>query len=550
MSNKSKMRLVRTKLGASIALACAAVSGGAQAASFDTGNPDVELRWDNTIRYNGIFRAEKVNPAFFGSAAFDETEGRFKRGDMVSNRVDLLSEMDMVYKGKYGFRVSGAAWADGAYNGHSVRNPALVNSGNYVNDTYNSYAKRYIVGPSGEILDAFVFGTFDLGGTSLSVKAGQHNVYWGESLFSVGNSIAYSQSAIDTIKAATSPGVEAKETFLPRKQISAQAQLNDEVSVAGQYAFSWEPFRLVPGGTYFAGSDATRADFAAPGLRNGPDLRPDQRGDFGVNLRWSPAWLDGTTGFYYRKFDEKLPWAFIQLGANRSLRFNFARGTELYGWSLSKTLGTVSVGSEISYRKNSALNSITPAVNPANGVAATYAEAEGARGNTLHALVNGVYLLPKTALWAGGSLTGELNYSRLLSVTKNANRFNGEGYACPAGRDKSDGCLTKDAFGANISFAPTWPQAFAGWDLTMPTSLAYQIKGNGPALGGGNEGTLAWSVGLTGLLYSKYEFTLKYADVHVQYKTNPATGLVTTTNGSNAVQDSHGWLGFTFKTTF
>lgn len=552
-------KLVPTRIAVLVAVTCATIGSHANADTIDTGNPDIEMRWDNTIRYNGGWRVQGRNPAFYNNPGYDETEGRFKRGDMVTNRVDLLSELDFTYQGKFGFRLSGAAWADGAYGDNSLTNPALTAASNYRNAQYNDYTKRYIVGPSGEILDAFVFGGFNLGDTTVNVKLGQHNVYWGESLFSVGNSIAYSQGPIDTIKAATSPGVEAKETFLPQKQISAQAQLSNDFSVAANYAFEWNPYRLVPGGTYFGTGDATRSDFAATTpitIPNGSDIRPRNRGDLGVSLRWNPEWLGGTAGFYYRKFDEKLPWGVTQLrglpvapfALPTSIRLAFARDTELYGLSLSKNLSSLSVGAEVSYRKNTALNS-TISVLPANGVEPTYAESEGARGNTFHAVANAIYLLPETPLWRGGSLNAELNYSRLLSVKSNANRFNAIGYACPAGRGVNEGCSTKDAWGMNVSFTPSWPQAFPGWDITMPTTLAYQIDGNGVALGGGNEGAVTWSIGIAGTLYSRYDFALRYVDAHGRYATN-AAGVATTTNGTNAVQNDHGWLSFTFKTTF
>ena len=560
MNTTTDRRFKRTTLATAAALALG-LGSGAQAEPISTGNPDLEMRWDNTVRYNVGVRMEGINPVFSNLPGFDETEGRFKKHDLVTNRVDLLSEVDLVYKGKFGARVSAAAWADGAYGKHSRRNPALPVAGAYINDTYNGYAKRYSVGPSGEILDAFLFGTFDLDGIGLSVKAGQHNVYWGESLYSATNSIAYSQSGIDTLKSATSPGSEAKELFLPRKQISGTMQLNDQLSFGAQYALSWKPFRLVPGGTFFAGSDGARSDFASnsPGfnLPNGPDLVPDSgRGDLGLMVRWSPSWLGGTAAFVYRKFDEKLPWAFTQLRrgatvAPTAVRLNFARDTELYGISLSQTIKTVSVGAEISYRKNTALNSVSGfTVLPADNANPTYAEAEGARGDTLHALVNGVYLLPDIGLWMGGTLQGEVNYSRLLDVNSNPGRFFGEGYGCPANLDKTDGCSTKSAVGMNVAFNPQWPQAIAGWDITAPVTLAYQLKGNGAALGGGNEDAMAWSVGLVGLRYSRYEFTVKYADVKTRYKTNPANGLFSTANGGNAVQNDHGTLFMTFKTTF
>src|SRR5690606_5777840 len=114
-----------------------------------------------------------------------------------------------------------------------------------------------------------------------------------------------------------------------------------------------------------------------------------------------------------------------------AIRLNYARDTELYGFSLTKNLATVSLGGELSYRKNTALNSVSGysvlaggAAGPvsalgASGIEATYDEAEGARGNTWHALLNGIYLLPRTALWTGGSLQAELTYSRLDKITEN-----------------------------------------------------------------------------------------------------------------------------------
>src|SRR5439155_21943346 len=41
------------------ALAALATAGGSNAMTFDTGNPDLSVRWDNTIRYNFSMRAER-----------------------------------------------------------------------------------------------------------------------------------------------------------------------------------------------------------------------------------------------------------------------------------------------------------------------------------------------------------------------------------------------------------------------------------------------------------------------------------------------------------
>ncbi len=568
------VNLVRkNRLSSAIALILASSSTAVHAAAIDVGNTDFNVRWDNTVRYNAGWRMEKENDTFSRSQAYDDTEHKFQRGDMVTNRLDLISELDVVYKNAYGFRVSGAAWYDHAYQDSAEPNTDIAgSSGNFYNNHYNSYTTRYISGPSGEILDAFVFGNFNLGSMSANVKVGQHNVYWGESLYSIGNSIAYSQGPVDTIKSATSPGAEAKELFLPLKQISTTIQLTDELALSAQYLLDWEPFRLVPGGTYFAGSDGARSDLgntAAGGLEvsNGDDLEPDdKKGDFGVSLRWSPWWLEGTAGVYYRKFDEKLPWSFQQLAPSgfpppfpaalpTDIRLAYARDTELYGVSFSKNIGTVSIGSEVSFRKNTALNSAAGyAVLGANSANPTYSEAEGARGDTWHALVNAIYLLPRTFLWEGGTLQGEITYNHLDKITENEGRYNGLGYGCvgpnAANPVWKDSCADDHSLGAQIGFTPEWPQLFPGWDVSMPVTLAYGIDGNSPTPGGTNEDAYNYSIGIAGKLRNTHTLTLRWVDSHAEYKTTN-TGLAASqyTNGS-AVQNDHGWISFSYKATF
>ena len=227
--------------------------------------------------------------------------------------------------------------------------------------------------------------------------------------------------------------------------------------------------------------------------------------------------------------------------------------------SVQTAVGPVSVGGELIYRKNTALNSNTAFVS-SNGSVLDFAGTEGARGNTAHVVVNGVYLLPRTALWESGVLIGELVYSRLLKVTKNADVYKGVGYmGCNAATaastsgaktvgDKSDGCATKDVLLMQVSFTPQWLQAFPGVDLSAPMSLGYGLHGNGATLGGGNEKAASWSIGLEADVRQKYKFGIKWSDQRASYNTGP-TGMVTTVNG-NAVQSDHGWLSMTFKTSF
>ncbi len=590
-----------TRLSLCVVTALAAIgSAPAWAFEFDTGNPDTKLRWDNTVRYNSAWRMEAINPAFANAYGYDESETRFKKNDMIMNRLDLLSELDYTFHNNYGFRVSAAIWSENGYPGTThigdsvpAAQRAFTSYGAGPISPYSAYTKRYVTGSSGEFLDAFVYSTFEIGSTELSLKLGQHNIYWGESVFNPNDSVAAGQGPSDGIKALTSPGIEAKETSLPINQLSGRWTLSPEVALIGQYLLDWKPTRITPGGTYFAAADGAGNSWAAgspvctaanttctPYL--GPITPGRNGGDFGLAVRWSPFWLNGNAGFYYRKYDEKVPWSVTQLSkAGAGSRYNFARDTELVGVSLNKVLGPVSAGFELSYRKNTALNS-SPGFFSTNTGSGTlkdalaaraptlndvpsYEQAEGARGNTYHFIANGTWLAPATPLWDAATVLGEIAYQRLDKVTKNPALFYavGTGYACgtgglKAGLDATDGCATKDSWTMNLLFSPGWAQVMPGLDLSMPMTMSYGLKGNSPALSGAYEHGYKWAIGLTATYHSVYEFGVQLADQHQDYKTGasttttgvPGTQIFTTGQGTSPEQNNHRWLNVRFKTSF
>src|SRR3546814_6339910 len=168
-----------------LALAALVLSGNALAMGIDVGNKDVSLRWDNTVRYNRGRRVDERNSKIGNDAIADEGTYSFDQGDIVTNRLDLLSEMDFVYAGRYGVRASGAAWYDDAYsNGRSHSNPnvPLSQIPSYTGNEYSHHVKRYYRGPSAELLDAFAFGKFIVGVVPVSAKPGRFPEYWGDSL--------------------------------------------------------------------------------------------------------------------------------------------------------------------------------------------------------------------------------------------------------------------------------------------------------------------------------------------------------------------------------
>ncbi|MES2153392.1 MAG: DUF1302 domain-containing protein [Pseudomonadota bacterium] len=315
-----------------VALAAALCAiGSTQAGEIATGNPDLTIQFDNTVKYNYARRLVGQNAAILKSVNNDDGDRNFDKGT-VSNRIDILSEFDLVYKKAFGLRVSAAGWADAAYG--TLDNTNVASSNHYVDGKpaygMSDYAKRYHKGPSGEILDAFVFGNFELGEMPVNVKLGQHTLYWGESLISPIHGVNYGQSPVDMIKGFSVPGTDAKELFLPRAALSVAMSPSTELALAAQYFFKWKPARLPESGSYLGFYDfgiqgGETFNLGALGAaRRGADIEPDKKGDFGLSARWSPAWLDGTVGAYYRKTADLLPQAAMRLAGVPSALFGQA----------------------------------------------------------------------------------------------------------------------------------------------------------------------------------------------------------------------------------
>lgn len=564
-----------------IAAAAALVaSSGAQAMEIDSGNPDLKVRADATVRYNLGVRTEAQDKRLLNFATTDEGNAKFGRGDVVSNRLDLLGELDLNYKGIFGARISAASWYDDAYRNTSVSSPA-GQATSYNNNRYSNEVNRFVHGPSGEVLDAFVWSNFDVGTVPVNVKLGKHTVVWGEGMFIGAHAISYGQSPIDGVKAVSSPGIETKETFMPINQLTFKAQVTDKLSVAGQYALDWKPTRVPYAGTYLMGADnAPGVDrfaltpcnpalgpYACLTMANGTAKTSGDK-NWGLSARLDVDSIESTLGFYYRRFNDTNPETGIQLtrfspvaapfnallgpALPSSYRFVYPAATKIFGVSLSKPVGPVSVGAEVSWRKDAHLNSVSSYTTTSTG----------ASGDTFHAVVNGTYGLPKTSLWDTGTLIGELAYSRLLNVTANEQLYRGVGYAgcvrlgtsgaTAKPGDVSDTCSTKNYWEIAMRFTPQYLGALPSLDLSIPMTLSYGLKGTAATGGGGFEGLLKWSVGLAATYASKHEFSLTYADMSVPTKYN-ATG--TAAIGGNALNSSvgatdRGRLFFTYKTSF
>jgi hypothetical protein len=491
-------------------LALAGLASSVQAVEIKTGNEDVVIHWDTTAKASFGWRVDRIDPLIGNSVTGHQSDYKFPdRGDMWQKRIDILTEMDVVFKGNYGARVSAAGWYDAAYNNLDyVSNPNLTafraHSGKYDAET-----RRFYHGPSGEILDAFAFGTFDLGGREVSVKLGQHSLVWGVSMVSLGESLSWSQQPSNLRKAAEIPGSSPKEVAMPLTQLSFQSEIVPKLSVAGYYQMDWKRNRLSEGGTFLGAADMLWGTSGgvpvAPNVTipmTAPVLPSDNSGrNYGVQLSASPDWLaGGNVSLVYRRFDEKQPWALLADSAYfTGFHNSYARDVEIFGAASNFALAGLSIGVEMNYTKDGALVS--------QGVGR-----DGARGDTWHALANGQRLVGATPFWDSGVLVAELGYTRLAKVSSRADMYSGVGYACAGGA--AAGCATKDTWTGSLMFMPTWFNApIPGMNLTGSLILAgYGLSGNTPNLVGGKKGSYSYSVGMAADYLNRYKISLQYSD--------------------------------------
>jgi hypothetical protein len=102
------------------------------------------------------------------------------------------------------------------------------------------------------LLDAYVYGDFEIGEMPFSVRLGDQVISWGESTL-----ISHGISEINPVDIARlrAPGAEVKEAFIPFGALWASLGVTDNFNVEMFYQYSWEKTVLPPPGSYFSTND-------------------------------------------------------------------------------------------------------------------------------------------------------------------------------------------------------------------------------------------------------------------------------------------------------
>ena len=533
---------------------CALVMGtlaaqSAVAIEIDTGNPDWKLRWDNTVKASLMQRLKDASPTLSAQPPLtvnqDDGDNNFKKG-LVSSRIDLLSELDLTGPG-YGARLSGAAWYDSVYN-RATDNTTFT--ANHQPRSAFTTETRDLMGRKVELLDAFVYGNFDIGERRASVRAGRHTLLWGESLFFGANGIAGGQAPLDLIKLLSVPNATFKEVSRPTGKVSGQVQLTPDVSLGAYLAYEWEKTRLMPVGAYLSGSDSlgpgAERILAGPtaAFARQPDLDAKDSGQGGLQLRWRAPSIDTDFGLYAIRYHATTPSNIntVLTGAPPALtpssyRWLYHEGVRAYGASFAKSIGEWGLAGEVSVRQNAPLASSGQATLATIGVNAGLNNNSNpgyAVGETAHAQVSWIASLGPSFLSNEASFVGEVAWNTRLKVTRNAHMLN-------PNADKS-------AVATRMVFSPSYRQVLPGLDLSPSIGLGY-TKGKSSAVGPGFgvDGGGDLSLGLNAVYLGAWNLGVNY--VHFLGKAAPTLDANNNAVYQQALKDRN-YLTVSLRTTF
>ncbi len=263
---------LRARAPLAMAVAFALLSAPAvQAFEFEKGELTGSI--DTTVSLGYSWRTEDIDPNLIGKANFNpligganqgiaapfnllgtfpgsliqqNAQGRFSinrddgdllyaKGDPISQAFKITSEMDLKYKNFGAF----------------MRASYFYDAANAQRDELSKAAKEK-VGKDFRLLDAFLYGSFDIGDHKLNARVGRQVISWGESTFIQGGINVINPIDVSKLRVA---GAELKEAFLPVDAVWGSFGITDNLSVEGFYLTEFEQTEADPAGTYFSQND-------------------------------------------------------------------------------------------------------------------------------------------------------------------------------------------------------------------------------------------------------------------------------------------------------
>lgn len=304
----SWFRGLRSPLVVLLALSATATS---PALVFNYG--DVKITFDTTFSAGALYRLNDPDPDFYGTAnGGNQTSVNTDDGDLNYRR----GIASLAFKGTHDLELK---WHNlGAF----VRGSYFYDTENKDHDrarTPLSDEAEERVGSRAEFLDAYVRGSFDLGGHPLDLRFGRQVLSLGESTF-IPNGINVI-NAVDVARLRI-PGSELREALLPVNMIKGSLGVANNVTLEAFWLLEFRRTEIDPAGTYFSTNDfATRGGrsvylgFGAlsdlqplGGVGRDLDHEANNYSQYGADLRVSvPTLGDTEFGLYFANYHSRLP---------------------------------------------------------------------------------------------------------------------------------------------------------------------------------------------------------------------------------------------------
>lgn len=293
-----------------------------QSQALDFSNDSIEGSFNSSFSVGSSWRMEKPDEKLVQGANSNDGNANFDEGEEFSRVYKGSHDLQISYQNFGGF-IRGKYWYDARLEDGEVDHghgpTASVDSDQRLNhpgksklddSDFDDLAKF----SGAELMDAYVYGDFDIYDTELSVRLGRQVVSWGESTFIRGG-----VNAINPLDASalTQPGSEVKDALLPVNMAYANIGLTENLSMEAFYQLEFQETVLPGCGTYFAPSDfvAKGCDFIAfrgygfERLEEDGYRTPDADGQYGLSFRFSPESLDDSEfGVYFMNIHSRDPF--------------------------------------------------------------------------------------------------------------------------------------------------------------------------------------------------------------------------------------------------
>ncbi|WP_062268038.1 DUF1302 domain-containing protein [Endozoicomonas arenosclerae] len=516
-----------------VVLGCC-LSATASAVQFSHGEIDGQLT--SQLSIGASWSTEKASDDLIaignGGKAFSSTmdDGRlnFDKGDSFSEIFKGVHELSLNYR-NYGAFIRGKYWydrrlKDGNVNhGHAPTGYGNTQRDKKLDDSSFDDPAKF---SGAEILDAYVYGEFELGEVLMDLRLGRQVVSWGESTFI--------RDGINTINpvdlnAFRRPGAEIKEGLRPVNMIYGNFSLSENFTMEAFYQLKWEKTVVDGCGSFFSSSDVVasgcdkltlsgyaRSDEQALAVPNDQgfmsrvkDREPGDSGQYGLAFRYfSPELNDTEFGLYYINYHSRIPFfggVALNPGVSPAVyAMEFPEDIEVYGFSFSTSVGDYSVAGEISHRPDQpvGLNSTDLLFDAVTGGSTGFIPGRLAPGKSFsgfdrlpvsQAQVTVTRFFDQVLGASRLTLLGEVGYSHtgdLPSTDKvrygRAPAF-GIGKGCNAavppfspasGNDcTKNGYVTSGAWGYRLLAALNYSNVFAGVNLTPKVAFAHDVDG-------------------------------------------------------------------------